>query len=73
MKKGLVYINLGTGNRAITPLNNVTTDIKSAVEKTRYAIVIEALAVPREYNCKKMTHNNPNDWQLPSPQKLGIK
>ena len=70
---GLTRLNIQAGHRVIAPLTNVSEDIKTKVEKTRMVLFAEVFEVPKMYDSKKLTHLNPEDFRLPSPEKLKIQ
>jgi basic membrane protein A len=70
---GKIQINTVSGLKDITPLTNVSEDIKAKVEQARFAIFREAIRVPSIYDGKKATHLSPADYGIPSPKELGIK
>jgi basic membrane protein A len=70
---GLVWLNTVAGRRVITPLTNVSEDIKATVERTRLAIFAETFTIPKMYNPKKLTYLNPEEFGIPAAKNLEIK
>ena len=72
LKPGTLFIKLTSGIRHLSPLTNVSEDVKTKVAQARKAIASRQFNVPMIFDNKKVTHLSPVDYGIRSPKELGI-
>jgi basic membrane protein A len=72
LKHGTILLHVASGSQFLTPLTNVSEDIKAKVEQARRALYCERISIPKIYDKNKATHLSPGDYRIPSPKELEI-
>ncbi len=73
LKHGTLILHVTAGMKHLTPLTNVSEDVKAKVAQARKLIASQQIVVPEVFDHKKVTHLSPKDYGIPSPKELGIK